>query len=86
MITSGDNDRAEQGSRRDSLKGLPGDLGQGLPDSEAPPRTKYDDPKVAVAVLGSQRNHLDAVFDAPNRQVASNARAETTKAFRRDGA
>ena len=82
MDTSGvGNNRADHKSdRRDSLEGLNKDLSQDLP--EAPPRTKYDDPRVAVAVLGSERNHLDAVFDAPNRQAASNARAETTKTFK----
>ena len=78
MNTSGDG-RAEE-SRRDSLGGLPRDLGQDLPDTA--PRPKYDDPGVALAVLDSERTHLDAVFKNPNRRAARNARAATTETIK----
>ena len=71
MATSGDG-RAEESSRRDSFGALPRELGQDLP---AAPRPKYDDPAVAVTVLDSERTHLDAVFNSPNRQAARDARA-----------
>jgi len=78
MNTSGDG-RAEE-SRRDSLGGLPRDLGQDLPD--APPQTKYDDPAVEVAVVASEQKHRDAAFKSPGVQAARDARAETTKTFK----
>ena len=78
MNTSGDG-RAEE-SRRDSLGRLPRDLGQDLPD--APPRTKCDNPAVAITVKVSQQKHRDAIFKSPSSQAASNARAETTKTFK----
>ena len=73
--------RAED-SRRDSLGLVPRDLGQDLPRAEAPPRTKYDNPAVAVTVKVSQQKHRDAIFNSPNSKAASNARAETTKTFK----
>ena len=72
MDTSGvgDNRADHKSGRRDSLGGLSGDLGQVLPD--APP--KCDDPKVAVAVLASQQNHRDAVFNSHDGRAARDAR------------
>lgn len=80
MNTTGNTkDRADDKSRRrDSLGGLPGELGQVLP--EAPP--KCDDPKVAVAVLDSEQKHRDAVFESPDVHAARDARAETTKTIK----
>ena len=74
MNTSGDG-RAEE-SRRDSLGGLPRDLGQDLPD--APPRTKHDNPAVAITVIASEQKHRDATFKTPDVPVARDARAATT--------
>ena len=79
MATSGDG-RAEEESRRDSFGRVPRDLGQDLP--EAPPRTKCDNPAVAITVKVSQQKHRDAIFNSPNSQAASNARAATTKTFK----
>ena len=78
MNTSGDG-RAEE-SRRDSLGGLPRDLGQDLPDAQ--PRTKYDNPAVAITVVASEQKHRDAAFKSPDVHAASDARAETTKTFK----
>ena len=75
MSTSGDG-RAEEGSRRDSLGGLPRDLGQDLPD--APPRTEYDNPAVAITVVSSEQKHRDATFKSPGVHAARDARAATT--------
>ena len=81
MDTTDDNKRADDKSRRrGSLEGLPKDLGQDLP--EAPPRTKCDNPAVAITVKVSQQKHRDAIFNSPNSQAASNARAATTKTFK----
>ena len=74
MNTSGDG-RAEEVSRRDSLGGLPRDLGQDLPD--APPRTKHDNPAVAITVIASEQKHRDATFKTPDVPVARDARAAT---------
>ena len=79
MATSGDG-RAEEGSRRDSLGGLPRELGQDLPD--APPRTKCDNPAVAITVVASEQKHRDAVFKSPDVNAARDARAETTKTIK----
>ena len=73
MNTSGDG-RAEE-SRRDSLGGLPRDLGQDLPDAQ--PRTKYDNPAVAITVVASEQKHRDATFKTPDVPVARDARAAT---------
>ena len=79
MNTSGDG-RAEQSSRRDSFVALPRDLGQDLPDAQ--PRTKYDNPAVAITVVASEQKHRDAAFKSPGVQAARDARAETTKTFK----
>ena len=83
MNTSGDG-RAEEGSRRDSFGRVPRDLGQDLPDPEpeAPPRTKCDNPAVAITVVASEQKHRDATFKSPGVQAARDARAETTKTFK----
>ena len=78
MNTSGDG-RAEE-SRRDSLGGLPRDLGQDLPDAQ--PRTKYDNPAVAITVKVSEQKHRDATFKSPDVQAARDARAATTTTFK----
>ena len=71
MDTTDDNNRADDKSRRrNSLEGLPKDLGQDLPK----PRPKYDDPAVAATVLESQRNHRSAVFHSHDRRAARDAR------------
>ncbi len=68
--------RAEEGSRRDSFGRIPRDLGQDLP--EAPPRTKYDNPAVAITVIASEQKHRDATFKSPGVHAARDARAATT--------
>ena len=73
MDTTDDNNRADDKSRRrDSLEGLPKDLGQVLPE----PRP--NDPAVAAAVLASQRSHRGAVFDSHDRRAARDARLAAT--------
>ena len=79
MATSGAG-RAEESSRRDSLGGLPRELGQDLPD--APQRTKYDNPAVAITVVASEQKHRDATFKSPGVHAARDARAATTKTFK----
>ena len=74
MNTSGDG-RAEEESRRDSFGRVPRDLGQDLPD--APPRTKHDNPAVAITVIASEQKHRDATFKTPDVPVARDARAAT---------
>ena len=69
--------RAEEGSRRDSFGRIPRDLGQDLP--EAPPRTKYDNPAVAITVIASEQKHRDATFKSPGVHAARDARAATRK-------
>ena len=83
MNTSGDG-RAEEDSRRDSFGRVPRDLGQDLPEPgpEAPPRTKCDNPAVAITVVASEQKHRDAAFKSPNRQAARDARAATTTTFK----
>ena len=75
MDSSGDG-RAEEVSRRDSFGCVPRDLGQDLP--EAPSRTKYDNPAVAVTVKVSEQKHRDATFKSPGVHAARDARAATT--------
>ena len=75
MDTTDDSNRADDKSRRlDSLEGLPKDLGQDLPK----PRPKCDDPAVVAAVLNSQRNHRDAVFNSHDGRAARDARVAVT--------
>ncbi len=75
MDTTDDNKRADDKSRRrGSLEGLPKDLGQDLPK----PRPKCDDPAVVAAVLNSQRNHRDAVFNSHDGRAARDARVAVT--------
>ena len=73
MDTTDDNNRADDKSRRrDSLEGLPKDLGQVLPE----PRP--NDPAVAAAVLASQRSHRGAVFYSHDGRAARDARVAAT--------
>ena len=77
MDTTGDdhNNGADSESRRDSFGGLQNDLGQVLPKA---PRPKFDDPAVAAAVLASQRDHRDAVFNSHDGRAARDARVAAT--------